>query len=123
MKVDDDARDYVLRDDDVKKLDWNGRDIRNCMLAQARVNAPYLTEYSVGFQTAVTLAEYDASQKHASVITLKRDHFEQVVEMSKAFSEYLNEAHGGRDPAVLASERYLRADNYDESVQNTPQTR
>ncbi|KAF2095910.1 hypothetical protein NA57DRAFT_78685 [Rhizodiscina lignyota] len=105
MEIDDDARDFVLRDPIVKDLDWNGRDIRNC------------------FQTAVTLAEYDANQKHAAKINLKRDHFEQVVEMSNAFSKYLKEARGGRDEAVWAQEHYLRADDYDEEAQSTPRTR
>ncbi|CAG8978561.1 hypothetical protein HYALB_00012435 [Hymenoscyphus albidus] len=81
------AKRYILSDDVLKDIDWNGREIRNA------------------FQTAVALAEYEAMQKVSSrervekdglgedkkslEIELRQDHFEKVVEMSDNFKKYL----------------------------------
>lgn len=80
------AKRYVLSDDVLKDIEWNGREIRNA------------------FQTAVALAEYEAEQKlkkgrKAEIeagekektleIELRQDHFEKVVEMSDNFKKYL----------------------------------
>jgi len=78
------AKRYVLSDDVLKDIEWNGREIRNA------------------FQTAVALAEYEAEQKLKKLgkveddgeektleIELRQDHFEKVVEMSDNFKKYL----------------------------------
>ncbi|KAH8687929.1 hypothetical protein BGZ60DRAFT_440107 [Tricladium varicosporioides] len=80
------AKRYILSDDVLKDIDWNGREIRNA------------------FQTAVALAEYEAMQKGNEEgklhIELRQDHFEKVVEMSDNFKKYLasvsDENHGDR---------------------------
>jgi hypothetical protein len=79
------AKRYILSDDVLKDIDWNGREIRNA------------------FQTAVALAEYEAMQnvsklsledereeKKTLQIELRQDHFEKVVEMSDNFKKYLS---------------------------------
>ncbi|KAF4629313.1 hypothetical protein G7Y89_g8838 [Cudoniella acicularis] len=82
------AKRYILSDDVLKDIAWNGREIRNA------------------FQTAVALAEYEA-EKNAGKdeqgklhIELRQDHFEKVVEMSDNFKKYLatvsEENHGDR---------------------------
>ena len=81
------AKKYILSDDVLKDIEWNGREIRNA------------------FQTAVALAEYEATQKvkkpkgqeykqvaegeQKIEIELRQDHFEKVVEMSDNFKKYL----------------------------------
>ncbi|ATZ58271.1 CND8 [Botrytis cinerea B05.10] len=71
------AKRYILSDDVLKDIEWNGREIRNA------------------FQTAVALAEYEAETKKGGnedgklEVELRRDHFEKVVEMSDNFKKYL----------------------------------
>lgn len=86
------AKRYILSDDVLRDVDWNGREIRNA------------------FQTAVALAEYEAEDRAkrprgiayakpatddaataASVvpIELNQSHFERVVDMSNSFKKYL----------------------------------
>jgi SpoVK/Ycf46/Vps4 family AAA+-type ATPase len=94
IEVHESARSFVAHNSDLKGLEWNGREIRNA------------------FQTAVALAESesmrefeekrhkkDAKRKKA---VLKRDHFEQVVAMSKNFRQYLFKVHG-QDPEKMAA--------------------
>jgi hypothetical protein len=78
------AKRYILSDDVLKDIEWNGREIRNA------------------FQTAVALAEYEAMQRGEKdgklEIELRQDHFEKVVEMSDNFKKYLStvgEANNG----------------------------
>lgn len=79
------SKRYILSDDVLKDIEWNGREIRNA------------------FQTAVALAEYEATQKRKRLIAqgemkegeeheieLRQDHFEKVVEMSDNFKKYLS---------------------------------
>lgn len=74
------AKRYILSDDVLKDIEWNGREIRNA------------------FQTAVALAEYEAEMKRSKEggdkegkleVELRQDHFEKVVEMSDNFKKYL----------------------------------
>lgn len=82
------AKKFVLSDDVLEGIEWNGREIRNA------------------FQTAVALAEYEATTKQKKrlalgqgkegevegkglEIELRQDHFEKVVEMSDNFKKYL----------------------------------
>ncbi|KAF3003190.1 hypothetical protein E8E13_009476 [Curvularia kusanoi] len=84
------AQQYVNKDDEVKALEWNGREIRN--------GNPV---------TSLTLAVYDA--KHPSkpsdkplIPEVKKKHLEQVVKMSSAFREYMLAANEGKDDSVMA---------------------
>ena len=82
------AKKYVLSDDVLEDIEWNGREIRNA------------------FQTAVALAEYEATTKQKKrilaggkkegeiegqglEIELCQYHFEKVVDMSDNFKKYL----------------------------------
>ncbi|KAK4170766.1 hypothetical protein QBC36DRAFT_341341 [Triangularia setosa] len=74
------AKYYVLEDEAVRSLEWNGREIRNA------------------FQTAVALAEFrflqHGNKPKADGPTLDRRDFEQVCEMTRQFKEYLQDLHG-----------------------------
>ncbi|KAI1125320.1 hypothetical protein F5Y10DRAFT_284378 [Nemania abortiva] len=80
MTVTSRAKRYVLEDESVTNLDWNGREIRNA------------------FQTAVTLAEYRFQQKEDKAEdegpVLDQTDFEQVLDMTFQFREYLTKVHG-----------------------------
>ncbi|KAI0108998.1 hypothetical protein GGR51DRAFT_513990 [Nemania sp. FL0031] len=74
------AKRYVLEDETVTKLEWNGREIRNA------------------FQTAVTLAEYRFQQKQDKEAddgpVVDQTDFEQVLDMTFQFKAYLDNVHG-----------------------------
>ncbi|GAQ42498.1 hypothetical protein ANI_1_2222094 [Aspergillus niger] len=74
------AKSYVLEDEVISKMQWNGREIRNA------------------FQTAVALAEYRFSQKQDKSKddgpTLDQRDFEQVCNMTRDFKQYLTTVHG-----------------------------
>ncbi|PQE20537.1 atpase aaa-type core protein [Rutstroemia sp. NJR-2017a BBW] len=72
IKVPWDLTKYIERDEDLKSVEWNGREIRNA------------------FQTAVALAEYQATEEGSSEVELKCEYLDQVVKMSKRFKEYLS---------------------------------
>lgn len=97
-----------MSDDVLEDIEWNGREIRNA------------------FQTAVALAEYEATiaQKKRLAkgggregevegkgleIELRQDHFEKVVEMSDNFKKYLASVDGG--DAVNAQHKGDRGDD------------
>jgi hypothetical protein len=63
------------------------------------------------FQTAITLAEYDARQPGAEHITLGRAQFKIVAESSKEFDIYMKETLGATD-ADLARREDLRYDRF-----------
>ncbi|KAH6974935.1 hypothetical protein BKA56DRAFT_589801 [Ilyonectria sp. MPI-CAGE-AT-0026] len=90
-----DAKCFVKKNDELKKLEWNGREIRNA------------------FQTAVALAIFDGkvarerardSDKPDNEIIpqLKEKHLIQVVKMSAAFKKYITATHEGMDSSVRA---------------------
>ncbi|KAH8667874.1 P-loop containing nucleoside triphosphate hydrolase protein [Ilyonectria robusta] len=74
------AKAFVLEDDTICEIEWNGREIRNA------------------FQTAVSLAEYRFLQKPDKTKndcpTLDQKDFEQVCKMVRQFKEYLVDVHG-----------------------------
>ncbi|KAL2694965.1 hypothetical protein Neosp_001554 [[Neocosmospora] mangrovei] len=83
-----DAKCFVKKNDELKKLEWNGREIRNA------------------FQTAVALAVFDAKEARERVRDsdkpdneiipeLKEKHLIQVVNMSAAFKRYITATHEG----------------------------
>jgi ATP-dependent Clp protease ATP-binding subunit ClpA len=70
------AKEYVLNDEEVKALKWNGREIRNA------------------FQTAISLAGYEAAKNPGwttdKTIDVQKDHFSSVVMMSREFHSYMD---------------------------------
>ncbi|KAK0716572.1 hypothetical protein B0T21DRAFT_454345 [Apiosordaria backusii] len=92
------AKSYVLEDDSIRKLEWNGREIRNA------------------FQTAVALAEFrflqKANKSKDEGPTLDQRDFEQVCEMTRQFKEYLQDLHG-LDEESRAYNARARAGNQD----------
>ncbi|KAJ9142057.1 ATPase (AAA) domain protein [Pleurostoma richardsiae] len=91
MRISMDAKDYVYGSA-MRALKWNGREIRNA------------------FQTAVSLAEYEAKKDEEGRVVLTDDHLRAVVELSKDFKDYLNNLHKG-DEGKRAERRYERLDN------------
>ncbi|KAI0432789.1 P-loop containing nucleoside triphosphate hydrolase protein [Xylaria sp. FL1042] len=92
MRLNIDAKEYI-RGSDMRALAWNGREIRNA------------------FQTAVSLAEYDAKKGEDGRIIITDEHLRAVVELSRDFKSYLNELHKG-DEAKRAERKYERLDSY-----------
>ncbi|KAI9742742.1 MAG: hypothetical protein M1818_003471 [Claussenomyces sp. TS43310] len=103
------AKRYILSDDVLKDTEWNGREIRNA------------------FQTAVALAEYEASQRRELItqrqggveveegqaldIELRQDHFEKVVEMSDNFKKYLRTVGPAGEDTLKAKNSGDRGDD------------
>lgn len=76
---------------------WNGRQIRNA------------------FQTAVALAEYNASNSASSsgpIPILDRKYFQQVAKTSREFDEYLKSTWGGEDEEDRSRRNQERIDSY-----------
>ena len=75
IKVSRPAKEYLLSHEEVKAMKWNGREIRNA------------------FQTAVTLAEYDAlhesNREESNPVNVELSHFQDVVKLSAKFREYM----------------------------------
>lgn len=74
------AKRYILEDEIVKRLEWNGRENRNA------------------FQTAVALADFrflqKTDKKEHDGPTLDQKDFGQVCQMTREFKEYLHDLHG-----------------------------
>ncbi|KAL8714465.1 MAG: hypothetical protein Q9220_001798 [cf. Caloplaca sp. 1 TL-2023] len=73
------------------KTTWNGRQIKNA------------------FQTAITLAEFDANERGARPV-LKLEHFKVVARDFRIFDDYLSRLHGGNE-ADLAKRFLQRIDD------------
>ncbi|KAL1854480.1 hypothetical protein Daus18300_011401 [Diaporthe australafricana] len=91
------ARRYVLEDEEVTKVPWNGREIRNA------------------FQTAVAFAEYrfahaPADQRDEKAC-LEEEDFAKVCEMTGAFKRYL-QSISGQDESGRARSDQARNDNF-----------
>ncbi|KAI5921080.1 P-loop containing nucleoside triphosphate hydrolase protein [Camillea tinctor] len=67
------ARDYAYTSRDLRALRWNGREIRNAL------------------QTAVALAESDALEDDAEIVTVTDRHLRSVVKMSRGFKDFLSQ--------------------------------
>ncbi|KAI0116462.1 hypothetical protein GGR51DRAFT_501417 [Nemania sp. FL0031] len=94
-----DAKQYVKKDPEIRKLQWNGREIRNA------------------FQTAAALAVFDAKlakEKGAcdedTIPEIKEKHLSQVVSMSSAFKDYITATHEGIEDADMAYKLGIRYD-------------
>ncbi|KAI1078709.1 ATPase [Whalleya microplaca] len=89
------AKHFVINDSEMKKIPWNGREIRNA------------------FQTAVSLAEYrfhhESEKEEGNMIVLDKVDFEQVCQMSVDFKQYLKMVHRGDDEIDRAMRERLRA--------------
>lgn len=70
------ARSFVYESDDVRALNWNGREIRNAL------------------QTAVALAETEALEAGLETVTVTDKHLRAVVKMSKGFKDFLSKRRG-----------------------------
>ena len=87
IKVPYSTREYARHDPELRRLEWNGREIRNA------------------FQVVVALAEYaDERDPDDGLITLRDVHFQQVVRMSSNSARYLRKVHGA-DTEKVASHR------------------
>lgn len=78
IEVTEEAEEYVLGNPKIVSMDWNGREIRNA------------------FQTAIALAEYEASERldwdeEEGLVQVRADHFRRVMEISKGFKNYVGE--------------------------------
>lgn len=80
LKVDFSALDFAYRDNMVRDVKWNGREIRNA------------------FNTMVALAEWEAREKNKYTpngqVELRREHLQQVTQLSKSFKEYMRSLRG-----------------------------
>ncbi|KAM0563591.1 hypothetical protein ACHAPJ_001315 [Fusarium lateritium] len=108
MKLDSNAKRY-LKSPEVRAMKWNGRDIRNGMFFVQR-HIPHAYD-SKAFQTAVSLAEYDAEKDDDGKILVNDDHFRAVIELSSDFKEYLDELHK-KDEAQRAAFKHERYDDF-----------
>jgi len=83
IRVSDEAEQYVLNDPEIVGMDWNGREIRNA------------------FQTAIALAEYEASErenyKEEDGIVVDAGHFRRVMELSKDFKSYVDKTKAAKE--------------------------
>lgn len=70
-----------------------------------------MASYLSAFQTAVSLAEYDAEKDGEGTILVTDHHLQAVVELSKDFKDYLKELHMG-DEAKRAEARVERLDSF-----------
>ncbi|KAK8128975.1 hypothetical protein PG984_010083 [Apiospora sp. TS-2023a] len=89
------AKHFVINDSEMRKMTWNGREIRNA------------------FQTAVSLAEYrfyfEGGKDDSDKIVLDKMDFEQVCQMSLDFKAYLTQVHSGDDENDRAMRQRARA--------------
>ncbi|KAL8687493.1 MAG: hypothetical protein Q9218_006349 [Villophora microphyllina] len=93
IEVDRYARKYILNDEDVKNLKWNGREIRNAL------------------QTAISLANYKAVKdgQTKDIIEVEEEHFKSVVAMSGKFKTYMEKIYN-KDETGRARGRFERYD-------------
>lgn len=104
MRVTYDAKEYIKRNEDLKAVKWNGREIRNgeCLTLLLGISLRRLRKIRASaFQTAVSLAEYANERDEDDKIKLTDEHLREVVELSKDFKDYLFKLHN-RDEAKRA---------------------
>jgi hypothetical protein len=107
---------YVQKNEDVKKLKWNGLEIRNGTVKILKKNVK-LTGIAV-FQTAVALGISDSKKareagvpEEKSIPKILEKHLAQVVGMSSALQKYIRDTHEGMeddDHAMLLGNRAAR---------------
>jgi SpoVK/Ycf46/Vps4 family AAA+-type ATPase len=103
VEIDMGLTDLVYRDEFLKSLNWNGREIRHA------------------FNTMLALAERDARQSPSwqtkQIIEIRREHLREVAEMSHDFKMYLKKVRG-LDEAAYARARELRDDTFVPAMAN-----
>ncbi|KAL5339791.1 P-loop containing nucleoside triphosphate hydrolase protein [Aspergillus crustosus] len=91
------GKQYILGEE-MGKMDWNGREIRNA------------------FQTAIALAEYDQREsddyQEGEEIMVEASHFQRVMAMSRSFKDYLDTIRKD-DEDIRATRHYGRNDTWD----------
>ncbi|KAH7045281.1 P-loop containing nucleoside triphosphate hydrolase protein [Macrophomina phaseolina] len=92
MTILEDTRDYVVCDE-VHRLKWNGREIRNA------------------FQIAVALAQTEESRDKRGRIQVTREHIKSTVRMSRDFKEYLTKLYK-KDETQRAAMAGIRDDTF-----------
>ncbi|TWU71120.1 hypothetical protein ED733_001833 [Metarhizium rileyi] len=106
------AKHFVLNDSEMRKILWNGREIRNGKNLASVRNKLAADHGHKAFQTAVSLAEYrfnfEGGKGDGDMIVLDKVDFEQVCQMSIDFKRYLNAVHGG-DETDRAMKDRIRA--------------
>lgn len=120
------AKTYVLEDEDMVNVGWNGREIRNgkhfwlrLSIHSFTLSSGYLfksgyllTPLYLAFQTAVALADYRAQKDgKGKEPFLDQKDFEQVLNLSADFKEYLKRIDGADEGtrAFRAKNRALAA--------------
>ncbi|KAI9038958.1 P-loop containing nucleoside triphosphate hydrolase protein [Aspergillus affinis] len=77
------AKRFILDRKEGSEVQWSGREIRNTL------------------QTAVALAEYEASKEGAysdeNPVIVVTEHFKQVMQMSRAFCNHMTSVHAGTE--------------------------
>ncbi len=100
IKIDHSLYDHAFRDDNIKRLNWNGREIRNA------------------FNTMIALAEFDAHQNKKYTkdgkVEVRREHLQEVATMSASFKKYMQSLRGF-DTAGHAKAMGLRDDDFGRS--------
>lgn len=98
------AKEYVRKSEEIKKLEWNGREIRNA------------------FQSAVALALYDSRKARESGVSIedsipevKEAHLKEIAHMSTAFKNYITSTHQGVKDSDMAYRLGIRDDNFGKS--------
>lgn len=81
IDVDHSIYDQAYRDETIRKLCWNGREIRNA------------------FNTMIALAQFDAGQQSNSrtsggKIRIRREHLQQVAQISNEYKGYMRSLRG-----------------------------
>jgi hypothetical protein len=101
------AREFVREDSKLKKLEWNGREIRN---GKPNPQVIWVKLTRTAFQTAVALATHDAkSQQGDAKPTVTESHMLMIVKMSAKFQEYMRRTRQNT-PAEIATLDGMRYD-------------
>lgn len=110
MRITQSAKDYV-QSQEMRALEWNGREIRNCKSTHAHHDPPdaVLTEIrTLAFQVAVALAEAQGQKDKEGRVLIRSEHIKATVQMSREFRNYLVKLHKGdlSKKASLMGNRY-----------------
>jgi hypothetical protein len=91
------AKMFVRTDKDLKRLELNGREIRNGLCSSLTCLLPtrhLLLTCLIALQTAIALATHEADSKVsvglADLVEVNPDHFQQVIERRRVFIDDTN---------------------------------
>ncbi|KAK7719111.1 hypothetical protein SLS57_005844 [Botryosphaeria dothidea] len=74
IRIDEEAERFVLDDEEMGNVDWNGREIRNA------------------FQTAISLAEFECMEEagdEEAMTVVRVEHFKRIMDMSRTFKSHV----------------------------------